>query len=126
MRMNAMPLSAGSASRRLLQASRPPADAPIPTTGKWSAATEDPRPCMTCRSGDGRAAFALCGRPDVIILFLFSKWQNENPSDNHRLSYFRTYYDAFQGTCATPSSARRVGFDIAARRIDLRTTYWET
>ena len=44
---NAMPVSSGSARRSWVKASRPPAEAPIPTTGKRGAdATSCPRCCL--------------------------------------------------------------------------------
>ena len=39
--MKAMPLTAGSASRSFLQASRPPAEAPIATTGNSAVLLAD-------------------------------------------------------------------------------------
>ena len=44
-RMKAMPVPAGSTSSSLRKASRPPAEAPSPTTGKLSAASSEPRLC---------------------------------------------------------------------------------
>lgn len=41
---NAMPVSAGRAWSRCLKASRPPADAPMPTIGKESSAFSLPEP----------------------------------------------------------------------------------
>ena len=64
--MKAMPLTAGSASRSFLHASRPPAEAPIATIGKPA------RPLMGGKSGIQRGRFAptACWRlPGILRLF---------------------------------------------------------
>jgi hypothetical protein len=57
--MKAMPHSAGSASKKLLQASRPPAEAPIPTIGKLLENLGGPRANAPRRLDDGRAVLAF-------------------------------------------------------------------
>src|SRR5579872_2416370 len=66
-RIKAMPLSAGNASTSFLQASRPPAEAPIPTTGKLAASRGGPRAADSRPPDRGRAALARCKRlPDIL------------------------------------------------------------
>jgi len=55
-RMKAMPVPGGSTASSLRKASRPPAEAPSPTTGKLSAAGGERRFRDECRLDGGRAA----------------------------------------------------------------------
>jgi hypothetical protein len=67
--MKAMPQSAGSASRKLLQASSPPAEAPIATIGKNPESLGVPRAGRTCRLDDGRAVLAF--RAGLLVIGRF-------------------------------------------------------
>ena len=58
-RMNAMPVSAAEPPEACVQASRPPAEAPMPTTGKSADATGGSRAGMARALGRGRAVFAM-------------------------------------------------------------------
>lgn len=71
-----MPLSAGSASNSLRQAPRPPAEAPMPTTGKSSAPGGGPRE-MGRGPDPGDAALAWSDRLSGIMDFL-----SDDPNDN--------------------------------------------
>ena len=61
-RMKAMPLPAGSAPTSFRLASRPPAEAPMPTTGKPEGVRTRPLSVTGCRIDRTRAALARCGR----------------------------------------------------------------
>src|SRR5271168_4783379 len=60
-RIKAMPVPLGSAPSNLRKASRPPAEAPSPTTGKLSGASDESDLGEDCRLGPERAAPARCG-----------------------------------------------------------------
>ena len=80
--MKAMPLTAGSASRSFLQASSPPAEAPIATMGKPA------RPLMEGGSGIQRGRFAptVCWRlPGILQFFSKSNAPRERAKTNSRI-----------------------------------------
>jgi hypothetical protein len=65
-----MPLSAGSASKNFWKASRPPAEAPIPTTGKSRSRGEEARIRDSCPPGRGRAVLGRRRCPVVVPDFV--------------------------------------------------------
>jgi len=66
--MNAMPLSAGIALKNFVNASSPPAEAPIPTTGKPSR--DRSRPLLLGSAGVGESG-ACVVRAGVGLVFFF-------------------------------------------------------
>ena len=65
--MKAMPLTAGSASRSFLHASRPPAEAPIATIGKSRAAARGER-TLSQRGRSALSMMRMSSRHSAIFL----------------------------------------------------------
>ena len=84
--MKAMPQSAGSATKKLLQASRPPAEAPIPTIGKLLETLSGPRANATRRLGDGRDVFVF--RAELFGIYTLKNAISDR-SDRFTLSRLR-------------------------------------
>jgi hypothetical protein len=68
-KMNAMPVRGGRAVSSRRKASRPPAEAPRPTTGKLSCPNGERRLGDERRAGGERAAPGFCGPFSIIYQF---------------------------------------------------------
>ena len=91
-RMRAMPLPAGRPSISLLHASRPPAEAPIPTTAKSSAPWGGPRAVSARRCDPDRAAL-VCGERACGTCTAFKALVFSAASVDPMVAVDRSYHD---------------------------------
>jgi hypothetical protein len=87
--MKAMPLFGSIALKSFRQASRPPAEAPIPTTQKFDDSDGRPRAGAERRFDRGRAALAAFARPSAIFYFLENTRLLRKAKRAHYQSYLR-------------------------------------
>lgn len=111
-----MPVSPGSAPKSFRQASRPPAEAPIPTTRNSRESRREPSAAKRRRRNRGRAALARCGRRSGIKLFPHMA-RFPTGSATHCYHSFATAGDSRAGSGApapawVPLNCTRSGFCV--------------
>jgi hypothetical protein len=80
-----MPFRSGSAANSILQASRPPAEAPIATTGKFAR----PLTASGALIHRGRSGVAERGLPDILFVS-----QNASPAEETLKALPQRLYDS--------------------------------